>query len=161
MRILLFVFIQLIALNYSDLFAQVQSTEVTSVEISNVVVRYRNDGDMTNDIPPSVNSPEYQQRKVTAEIIITVSDAENLKEIEIKNGLTNGSTEFLNIKIQKVKIEDKHFLTVDGKNYEIKNNTVTIEVQISERSLDKSSHFAIKATDKDDKVSNTLTKKVN
>jgi hypothetical protein len=128
------------------------------VEISMIEVRYRYQ--VENEPPVSVFDPAYQDRKVEMDITFTVNNPKEIKEVAIKNGLQNGSAEYLNSTLQYLKSNGKEYLSYNGKIFEIENNRVTITQEVSEESSRKTTYVSIKATDKA-KQSNTASKKIN
>lgn len=127
--------------------------------ISDLVIRYRNIGD--DMIPPSVNDPAYQNRKVIMEITFTIANPDTLKEIEIKGlDIVEGNT-IVDMKLIASKEGSTTQLNYNGRSYTIEGNSVSIEQEIPESSLKKKRKLTVKAINKSNVITNTLTKETN
>lgn len=129
------------------------------VQLANIEVRYRM---QPEEMPPvSVSDPAYKERMVEMDITFTIQDHTDLNTIEVKTGKQNGTSEYMNATLVHVKNGDKYFLSYNGKLFEIKDNKVVITEKVKEEASRKTVYVSIKASNHQQKTSNTIFKKIN
>jgi hypothetical protein len=105
--------------------------------------------------------PQYKEPRVDVVISFTISNLNNLKQVNVVFEKEKGKKNFKVFQLQYVVAEGKSYLTVGNRFYPIVNGKAVIREQVNAELMRRKIYFSISAIDKQNLNSNTLTRDFN